>query len=52
MWCAFVGELGEICIRLPWWGRENGGFSKNQEIQIVLVRFLNYILRNNNEVSF
>ena len=29
--CAFVGDWGEICFRLLWWGKENERFGKRLE---------------------
>lgn len=29
--CAFVGDRGDICFLLPWWGKENKLFSKRFE---------------------
>ncbi len=28
--CAFMVDLGEICFRLPWWGKKNERFGKSR----------------------
>lgn len=36
--CAFVGDWGEMCFQLPWWGKENERFGKRLYVSILIFK--------------